>query len=246
MVALEAVPEADRGGGDVDAVADEFGVEVRVVEDGTEDAGLALAERAHGVEGVGGGGGSGGDGGLGFGEGGVGVAEAYLHAGICGVLDQLESAGLRGFGGEGEELDVAAGGLLEAVEEGEAGRLEEMSWVDAAPGVREERAFEVDADGGGFAGRGGGFDASGDAVQGLLDGFYGRGDGGGEIVAGAVAGEETAYGAEAFGGRGHHVMAGGTVDVDVEERGGEDGDAADGGSVEMSAMRPRASMVMAG
>ena len=128
-----------------------------------------------------------------------------------------------GVGGEGEELDVAAGGLLEAIEEGDRWGLEEVGGVDAALGVGEERAFEVDADGLGFLRWCGGFDLVGDAGESLLGGCDGGGYGGGEIVTRAPGGEETAYGAEAGGGGLHDVVAGGAVNVDVEEGWGEDG-----------------------
>ena len=70
-------PQADDFGIGVDAVADELGVEVVVCEYGAEDAGLAMIEGAHGVEGVCGADRSGGDGGPGFGGGGVGMAHGY-------------------------------------------------------------------------------------------------------------------------------------------------------------------------
>ncbi len=99
----------------MDAVADELGVD-GLVEHHAEYAGLAVVERAHGVEGVGGGGGSGGDCGFGLGGGGVGVAHADADAGSGGVVDEVGCAGE--LGREGEKADVSAGGLLEAVEEG--------------------------------------------------------------------------------------------------------------------------------
>ena len=94
---------------------------------------------------VGGGGGAGADGGLGFGGGGVGVAEADADSLRGGMLDQIELGGRRdcahdhlrfasvimghpGFEGYGQELDLAAGGLLEAVEELGRGALEQVWW----------------------------------------------------------------------------------------------------------------------
>ena len=53
-----------------------LGEEVVGVEHGAQDAGLAMVERAHGVEGVGGACGSGVDGGPGLCRSGVGVADA--------------------------------------------------------------------------------------------------------------------------------------------------------------------------
>ncbi len=54
-LAFETEPKADECGVNVDAVADELGEEVLLFEDVAEDAGLAVVERAHGVEDVGGG-----------------------------------------------------------------------------------------------------------------------------------------------------------------------------------------------
>ena len=123
--------------------------------------------------------------------------------------------------------------------------------VDAAFAVGEERAFEVDADGLCFVGRSGGFDGVGKAFEGAEGGVDFGGDGGGEVVAGALVCEESLDFGEAGGGGAHDVVAGGAVDVDVEEGGGKDGFGADGGarsgtSVEMSSMSPSESMVMAG
>jgi hypothetical protein len=42
---------------------------------------------------------------------------------------------------------VAAGGLLEPFEEGDGGWLDVGGWVNAAFGVGDEGAFEVNADG---------------------------------------------------------------------------------------------------
>ncbi len=50
---------------------------------------------------------------------------------------------------------MAAGGLLEAVEELDGRALEEVGGVNAALGVGEEGAFEVDAEGLAFVGGGG-------------------------------------------------------------------------------------------
>jgi hypothetical protein len=91
--ALGSATRASSFRGGVDAVADEFGEEGVVGEDGAEDAGLAVVERAHGVEGVRGAGGSGGDGGAGFGGGGVGVAERDADtAGWRGRRDRARRA----------------------------------------------------------------------------------------------------------------------------------------------------------
>ena len=98
----------------MDAVADEFGVEGVVVEDGSDDAGVAVVEGAHGVEGVGGGGGSGLNAGDCFGGFGVGVAEGDADVEGGAVTDEVEGSGC--LGGDSDEADVASGSLMEAVE----------------------------------------------------------------------------------------------------------------------------------
>ncbi len=80
IFALGSEPEADELGGDMDAVADEFRVETVGVEDDACDAGLAMVERAHGVEGVGRAVCAGVDGGAGLLGSGVGVADADMCA----------------------------------------------------------------------------------------------------------------------------------------------------------------------
>ena len=154
VVGFGAEPEFDQFWGDVDAVADEFGVEAVGGEDEAEDAGFAVVEGAHGVEGVGGGGGSGGEDGMGFGGGGVGVSDGDADAARCGVGGELGRAGE--LGGEGEEADVAFGGFEEAVEGGDAGGEEVGGGVDAALLVRDEGAFQMDADREGHGGLDGG------------------------------------------------------------------------------------------
>ncbi len=101
--------------------------------------------------------------------------------------------------------------------------------MDAAFGVGEERAFEVDAEGCGFVGGRWALDGVGEGFEGVEGVVDGGGDGGGEVVRGAVAGEEALDRAEFRLGGVHDVVAGGAVDVDVEEGGGEDGLGANGG-----------------
>ena len=72
--------ETDHDGVDVDAVADDLGEEGWLIEDEGGDAGLAVVECTHGVEGVGGGGCSGVEAGEGLRGGGVAVAQAAADA----------------------------------------------------------------------------------------------------------------------------------------------------------------------
>ena len=62
--------------------------------------------------------------------------------------------------------------------------------MDAALGVGEERAFEVDADGLCFVCGCGGFDGVGEGFERAQGGVDGGGDGGGEVVGDAVGGEK--------------------------------------------------------
>ena len=136
--------EANGFGGDVDAVADEFGVEVPVVENDAEDAGLAMIERAHGIEGVSCGDSTGLDGGTGFSCGGVGVADRDANTQRRGVLDELEGAGF--FRSDGQDANVAAGGAPETIEGGDARGKDVRGWMHAALEVRDEGTFEVNAE----------------------------------------------------------------------------------------------------
>ena len=217
--AFGAKPEADEFGSDVDAVGDDLGVDLLLVEDGSEDAGFAVVERAHGVEGVGCGGGSGADGGEGLGGGCVGVAERDADAGRGDVGDEVDGSGE--LGGEGEEADVTASGGLEAIEEIDRSGLEEVRGMDAAFPVREERAFEVDADGPRGPRFSGSFDRGCKTFEAAQSAVDGGGDGGGEEVGDAAGREEAADGGEGGGGRFHDVVAGRSVGVDVEKGGGE-------------------------
>ncbi len=232
VVGFEAEPKTNEQRRDVDAVADELGVEIGSVEHGAEHAGFTVIEGAHGVEGVGCGACSGGERGLGFSGGGIAMAERDANAGLAGVASEFGCAGkLRC---EGEQADVAAGSLLEAIEEGDRGWLQQVAGMGAAFGVGEERAFEVDADGRGLVGGRRSLDGVGERLKGAERFVDRRGDGGGQVVRGAAASKEALQGAE-FGGRGKHdIVASRAVDVDVEEGGSEDGlgaDACVGGDV---------------
>ncbi len=142
------------------------------------------------------------------------------------MADEVGGAGE--LGREGKQANVAAGGLLEPVEELDGGRLEQVARVDAAFGVGEERAFEVDAERGGLVRGRGALDGVREAFEGAEGVVDGGGDGGGEVVSGAAGGEEALDCAQ-FRGRGvHDVVAGGAVNVDVEEGGREDRFGADG------------------
>ena len=103
------------------AVADQFGEEAVVIEHDAEDAGLAMIERAHGVEGVGSAGGSGIDGGECFGGECVGVAERDLDSERDRMADEVERSGE--FRRKGHQRDVSARCLVEAVKEVDGGRL---------------------------------------------------------------------------------------------------------------------------
>ena len=218
--ALGARPDTDDFGGGVDAVADELGIERIFGEGDAEDAGLALIQRAHGVEGVGCADGSGGDDRASFGGGGVGVADRDADAAAGGVGGESGRAGQ--LGGEGHEADVAFGCVIEAVEESNVGGLEMLGRMDAALEVGEKWALEVNADGTGDRGGAGGvIEEAGEARERAERVVDGGGDGGGEVSAGAARGEEAADGIERGGCGLHDVVVERAMDVDVEKGGGE-------------------------
>ena len=222
----------------MDPVADQIGVEIAVFEHGADHAGLAMVERPHGVVGVGRGGCAGCDAAEGLGVGRVGVSQADPDPEASRVTHEIERAGK--LGGDGHQLDVPARGLLVAVEERYGGLLEQGDGVGSALGVREEGAFEVDPDGSRLVVWGGGLDGGCEAGEGGQEVVVGGCDGGGKVVAGALAGEETRDGRDAVGRGPHEVLAGRAVDVNVEKGRGQDGGRPDrwvGGDVLNEAVR---------
>ena len=128
---------------DVDTVADQFGIEVLVVQRDAENARLAMIESAHRVEGMRGAAGSGINPRERLRRERVGMAERTAHADACRVGDEfLRSAQLRR---DRQQADVSPRRLLKAPEEFDAWLLQILLRVNAALGVREKRAFEVDA-----------------------------------------------------------------------------------------------------
>lgn len=94
--------------------------------------------------------------------------------------------------------------------------------MNAALEVREERSFEVNADGTGYRGVFcGAVDETGEAGERAECVVDGSGDSRGEKSAGAARGEEATDGVECGGCGFHNVVAECAVDVDVEEGGRE-------------------------
>ena len=141
-------------------------------EHGAEDAGLAVVERAHGVEGVGGADGAGGDGGAGLGGCGVGVADGDADAAGGGMGGELEAPGSSGARVMRRTWPSAAS--IEAVEDGDVGGEQMLGGLHAALGVGEERTFEMDADGAGdglaLGGRAMSLASAGRGAEGRVDG----------------------------------------------------------------------------
>jgi len=174
-----------------------------------------MVEWPHGVEGVGGADGSGGEDGPGFGGGGIGVTDGDADTAAGGVGGEFGSTGE--FRSEGDEADVALGCVIEAVKKSDVGGLEVLGRMDAALEMRNEWAFEMDADGAGDAGVCGVVEELSEAGERAERRVDGGGDGGGQVTAGAVRGEEAADGVERGGCGLHDVVIGCSVDVDVEE-----------------------------
>ena len=112
---------------------------------------------------------------------------------------------------------MAMGGVDEAIECGDAGGEKMFGRLHAAFLVREERTFKVDAEGTCASRLRQLRDFVGEAVERAQCGVEWCGDGGGEVGAGSARCEKRADGVERLGGRFHHVVAGGAVDVNVEE-----------------------------
>src|SRR6185437_14038745 len=113
-------PEANHLRGNVDAIADQLREQTVVVEHDGNDAGRAMVERAHGIERMRCTARSCVDCGERLLRCGVGVADADLYAASCGMFDKGERAGnLRS---DGDEANMSASSLLEAVEESDIRR----------------------------------------------------------------------------------------------------------------------------
>ncbi len=109
------------------------------------------------------------------------------------------------------------GGVDEAIECGDAGGEKMFGRLHAALLVREERTFKVDAEGACASGLGQFRDFVGKPVKRAQGGVKWCGDGGGEVGAGSARCEKRAHGVERLRGRFHHVVAGCTVDMNVEK-----------------------------
>jgi hypothetical protein len=91
--------------------------------------------------------------------------------------------------------------------------------MNAAFGVGDEGAFEVDSDGSSGAVVCGGFDGVGDAFERSKRLLDRRGDGCREVVSDAVTCHEAAHCSESVGCAFHHVVVDCAVCVDIEEGG---------------------------
>ncbi len=219
----------------MNAVRDDVGGDAGIGEHGGDDAGIAMRERAHGIEGVGGVASAGSDGALGEGEIGVGMSEADADSAGDGGGDHLEGA--IEFGSDGEHADAASGGLPEALERFDARREEMLGRMDSATHMADERTFEVNADRGGANGERPG--VCGDLKRGFIrirfrrvDGIGqtfervqravdGSGNGGREISRDSMAREQALDRRQSFGRIVHHVVAGAAVDVEIQVTGRE-------------------------
>ena len=204
---------------DVNAVGDEFGGKFGSGEDGADDAGIAVGERAHGVVNVGGVVRAVSDGGASLFVGGVGVADGNDHAEAARGVNTRHST--EKFGSDGEDAGVAGCGVEELLEEIGGGRLEKFGAVDTTSLFAEEGAFEVKAEN--FGARVRRFvlrrDVARDAFDGAQSVIGRRGNGGGEEGSGAELGDFSGDGGEGFVVAFHNVAAAGAVDVDVDETG---------------------------
>jgi hypothetical protein len=206
---------------DVDVVGDQLAAQLGQDQGGAEQPGLTVAERAHGVEGVG-------DvadavlhGLEGLGVGGVGVAGGHGHAPRDGLGDQ--PAVLLDLGGQ--DKHPGHPGIEQAGRLGPVGRADVGGVLGPGLGRAQVRALQVGAEDGGAA-----LDRAGDRpdrLQGALGvgtaGGQGRGQPGGD----AVAGEEAGHPPQPVGVGVHDLDVDGPVDVQVDEAG--HGDQAVGG-----------------
>jgi hypothetical protein len=213
-------------GGDVNSIHDHVGGELAIGKNLAEDAGIAMIERTHGVEGVGGVTGSGLDPGAGGFEHGVGVADAHANLATCRFGDHFE--GSWKFGRDGHHADVAARRLPETFKDIERGLDQIFRGMHAAALVTEKRTFQMDAERlrlgcavvGGTLRR---FDRIGEPLERLASVIERRGDGGREVARDSMAGEELVQMRKFGGSSPHDIEAGAAVHVNVDETGREDG-----------------------
>jgi len=215
-------------GGDVNSIGDDVGRELGAAKHFADDAGLAVIERAHGIESVGGVAGAGLHGSARGFEDGIGVADADANFAAHGFGNHFEGSGK--FGGDGHHAHVTTGGLPEAFEDFERGLDEIFGRMHAAAFVAEEWTFEMNAERASLHGSAVGrvrslscFDGVGEAFQGIEGLIERGGDGRGKISRNAVVCEEGVELRQFSGCGSHDIEASATVHVNVDEGGRENG-----------------------
>ena len=111
--AFRPPPEADNFGFGMDAIANQLGEQVVVCQNCAENAGVAMIERAHGIERVGCAHRAGSDGSAGFASGGVGVTDRHTHPARSGVSGKF--GGFGKLGRKRHQPHVAMGSIDEAI-----------------------------------------------------------------------------------------------------------------------------------
>ena len=216
---LAVEKELDHFRVDVDAVGNNIGSEAVVGENCAQDAGLAMIERAHGIESVGGVACSGLECAIRLLKSGVGVADACADPTSGGFGYYFD--GVRDFRGNGEDGDLASRRVPKLLKKLKRAILYICGWMDTALGVADEGPFQVYADGSGVPVRrlfNGGCEPF-KRAQRLVDG---RGDGGGAVAGDTVKGKELPQGRKGREVALHDIVAGAAVNVDVDESWSED------------------------
>lgn len=219
--ALRGDEQANGGIIHMNAIGDQFGCDARIGENGAEHAGIAVRERTHGVEDVRDVAGAAIDGGAGLFVGGVGVAHGDENAALARRIDQFGRAGkLRS---QREETELALGGFVETFEQADRGGGDVSGGMNATARMTDERTFEMNAQNPRATGGaiGGTANVFGNACETAASVVGGSGDSSGENRGGAAARNRMSDGSECFRRGFHHVMSGGAVNVQIEERGSD-------------------------
>ena len=206
---------------DVEAVADQLGPDIGVLDAGGDDTGIAVVDAGHGVVQVGQVGDTGVNGSAGMVIVGIGVGDGD-GAQLAGLLHELGGTGQ--FGGHIHDADQTAAAVEQGLEALKIGGLQVVGVLGAALGVGEVGALHLDA---AQAGAAGGLlvdDASGGG-EGSLQHIVGQGHGGGGEGSDAAAEIELGHLHQTLVRAVGEVVAGGTVAVDLDQAGDDGGTA---------------------
>ena len=233
--------EFHNDGVEMNAVGDEVRADAAIGEHRTQNAGTAMVQRTHGVEGMGSVARSRRNAPFGGRKIGVGMPKAHADAAPRGFGDDLERAVQ--FGSNRHHANAAARGLPELLEQSQGWSEQIFQRVNPAPRMADEWSLEMDSEGEGpnlrtliiadakiagvafallfgllFAL----FDRIRHVFQSAQSGSHGSGDGSWKIARDPVPGQQLLDGRQRLRGIVHDVVSGAAVNVKIEVAGRDD------------------------